>query len=436
MLQYRQKRIAVSPLDQIMDALEYRDLFLTGGAGVGKSYLTNEVVSTYRKAGKQVVTLGSTGVSAVNVGGFTIHSFFAFGISGNFDELSQSDKRNKKRLIDLKKILKVTDLIVIDEISMVSTDLMDMILHRLESHAYDGRLMLVGDFYQLPPIVKGGNNGLFGEMLFAFESTAWARINPRVIELTEMKRTQDEAFTHILSKIRQGICDDEVVSYVLELCNHESVYETEPTYLYGRNLEVEQMNRTSLNRLDSEETILFAGLEKFGSVHEKRLESWKKLLPISNQLTLKVGVPVLFTVNKWGKFVNGERGFLRAIEEEYLLVEKEEEFVRVERHEFDLLDMVVHNDGKIEQISLATLKQFPLKLAYAVTIHKSQGMSINHLVCNVDNIFAPSQFYVAISRATDPKLLKIDFSRGDITQYLRRVIHVDERVKKYYEEIT
>jgi len=415
-----------------LETLKQKDLFLTGGAGVGKSYLTNQAIAAYRTEGRQVVALGSTGVSAVNVGGFTIHSFFAFGISGNFEALSQSDKRNKKRLIDLKKILKATDLIVIDEISMVSTDLMDMILYRLESYAYSGRLMLVGDFYQLPPIVKGGKNGLFGEMLFAFESTAWQRINPEVIVLTEMKRTQDIQFTHILSKVRRGICDEEVEAYMLELCNHEQVYETEPTYLFGRNVEVERMNRESLNRLETEETILFAELEKFGSVHEKRLESWKKLLPISDQLTLKVGVPVLFTVNKWGKFVNGERGFLRAIEEEYLLVEKENEFVRVERHAFDLLDMVVHDDGRVEQLSLATLSQFPLKLAYAVTIHKSQGMSIDHLVCNVNHIFAPSQFYVAISRATDPKQLKIDFNHGDISQYLRRVIHVDERVAAYY----
>lgn len=432
MLQCDQKRIPLSSLPCILETLKERDLFLTGGAGVGKSYLTNEVIAAYRKAGKQVVALGSTGVSAVNVGGFTIHSFFAFGISGNFEALSQSDKRNKKRLADLKKILNATDLIVIDEISMVSTDLMDMILYRLESYSYSGRLMLVGDFYQLPPIVKGGSSGLFGEMLFAFESTAWQRIDPEVIELTEMKRTQDAYFAQILSKVRKGVCDEEVAAYMLELCNHEEVYSTEPTYLFGRNAEVERMNRESLNRLKTEETILFAELEKFGTVHEKRLETWKKLLPVSEQLTLKVGVPILFTVNKWGRFVNGERGILRAIEEGHLLVEKEEGFVRVERHEFDLLDMAVHDDGRVEQVSLATLRQFPLKLAYAVTIHKSQGMSIDHLVCNMDHIFAPSQFYVAISRAIDPRHLKIDFSRGDIANYLKRVIHIDERVEQFY----
>jgi ATP-dependent exoDNAse (exonuclease V) alpha subunit len=159
------------------------------------------------------------------------------------------------------------------------------------------------------------------------------------------------------------------------------------------------------------------------------------MLPISEQLTLKVGVPILFTVNKWGKFVNGERGILHKIEDECLIVKKEDVYVRVERHEFDLLDMLVKPDGTVETISLATLSQFPIKLAYAVTIHKSQGMSIDNLVCNIDNIFAPSQFYVAISRAINPKNLRLDFNKGDLTHYLHRVVHVDKRVVKYYDGI-
>ena len=175
--------------------------------------------------------------------------------------------------------------------------------------------------------------------------------------------------------------------------------------------------------------------EMFGKVHEKRLAGWKKMLPISEQLTLKEGVPILFTVNKWGKFVNGERGILRKIDDDHLIVEKEEEYVRVERHDFELLDMTIQSDGRVKTMPLAILSQFPLRLAYAVTIHKSQGMSIDNLVCNVDNIFAPSQFYVAISRAVNPKRLKIDFNRGDLRHYLRRVVHVDERVVDYYKRL-
>jgi ATP-dependent exoDNAse (exonuclease V) alpha subunit len=419
----------------VLEALKHSNVFLTGGAGVGKSYITNEVISDYRKRGKQVVSLGSTGVSAVNIGGFTVHSFFVFGIASNFDDLTAGDKRAKKRLSDLKKVLKATDLIIIDEISMVSTDLMDMIAYRLNNYGYLGKVMFVGDFFQLPPVQKqNGRNDVFGAKLYAFESMAWERFDLMVIELTEMKRTTDAEFTYILSKVRKGLCDEEVISYMTRLWNTEGM-EKDPTYLYGRNLEVEQTNRAKINELDTEETILFSNIEMFGKVHEKKLAGWKNMLPISEQLTLKEGVPILFTVNKWGKFVNGERGILRKIEEDHLIVEKEDEFVRVERHEFDLLDMAVKDDGTIETISIATLSQFPLKLAYAVTIHKSQGMSIDNLVCNVDNIFAPSQFYVAISRAIDPKNLKLDFNKGDLTQYLSRVINVDNRVVEYYKGI-
>ena len=419
----------------VFEALKHSNVFLTGGAGVGKSYITNEVISDYRKRGKQVVSLGSTGVSAVNIGGFTVHSFFVFGISSNFDELNQSDKRAKKRLSDLKKVLRATDLIIIDEISMVSTDLLDMIAYRINNYGYLGKVMFVGDFFQLPPIQKHTNrNDVFGEKLYAFESMAWERFELMVIELTEMKRTTDGEFTHILSKVRKGICDDEIIAYMTKLWNNESM-EEEPTYLYGRNLEVEQTNRAKINELETEETILFANIEMFGKVHEKKLAGWKNMLPISEHLTLKEGVPILFTVNKWGKFVNGERGILHKIEDDHLIVEKEDEYVRVERHEFDLVDMLVQDDGTLESISLATLSQFPLKLAYAVTIHKSQGMSIDNLVCNVDNIFAPSQFYVAISRAVNPKHLKIDFSKGDLTRYLERVINVDQRVVDYYRKL-
>ncbi|MCB4746731.1 MAG: AAA family ATPase [Sulfurovum sp.] len=418
----------------VLEALKHNNTFLTGGAGVGKSYITNEIIDDYRKHDKQVVSLGSTGVSAVNIGGFTVHSFFVFGIASNFEELAEHDKRTKKRLGDLKKALKATDLIIIDEISMVSAELLDMIAYRLNTYGYLGKVLFVGDFFQLPPVQKQHNpHDVFGEKLYAFESLAWERFDLTVIELTEMKRTQDAELTHILSKVRQGICDDEVLQYMHCLWNNEGL-KPDPTYLFGRNAEVELTNRARINELKSEETILFADIEMFGSVHEKKLEGWKKLLPISEQLTLKEGVPILFTVNKWGKFVNGERGILRTIEDNHLIVEKENTYVRVERHDFDLLDMVVKEDGTLEQVSLATLSQFPLKLAYAVTIHKSQGMSIDNLVCNVDNIFAPSQFYVAISRAINPRYLKIDFNRGNLMHYLKQVIHVDKRVTEYYKK--
>ncbi len=420
-------------LNRAKRVLEQNNLFLTGGAGVGKSYLTNILITDYRKDGKQVVALGSTGVSAVNVGGYTVHSFFAFGISSNFEELSKHDRYIKSRLKELKKILKATDLIVIDEISMVSCDMLDMILYRLESASYQGKIMLVGDFYQLPPVVKSiQNNALFNEMLYAFESAAWQKLAPELLVLKEMKRTTDGEFTHILSKVRRGVCDNEVTSYMLDLCNHDNVYDNDPTYLFGRNIEVEQMNKTKLEKLDGDEIILFAKITKHTQMNEKRIESWKRQLPVSEELRLKIGAPVLFTVNKWGSFVNGDRGIVHSIKDDHIIIEKDDRFIRLEHHEFDLSELRTDDKGELKEAKLVSMSQYPVKLAYAVTIHKSQGMSIDSLVCNVDYIFAPSQFYVAISRATDPKMLKLDFSRGDISQYIDRVVRVDTRVVNYY----
>ncbi len=425
-------------VDLVLHHLKENNVFLTGGAGVGKSYTTTEIIRLYRsQTDEQVIALGSTGVSAVNIGGFTIHSFFVFGISSNFEELDQSDKRSRSRLLELKKILKATDLIIIDEISMVSSAMMDMIHYRLNSMGYLGKLLFVGDFFQLPPIQKFGQNrgDLFGEKLYAFESDAWRSFAPTVIELTEMKRTSDAEFTHILHKVRVGQCDQEIITYMMRLANN-TIKDENPTFLFGRNAEVNNTNRNKLKAIDEEEHLLFATFEEHqGRVHEKRLASWKKMLPVEEQLTLKVGVPVLFTINKWGRYVNGERGIVRQIEDEYIIVEKEENFVRVERHDFDLLEMKSDDKGKIESIKVATLSQFPLKLAYAVTIHKSQGMSIDNLVCNVDNIFAPSQFYVAISRAVNPNNLRIDFSRGNLSNYLHNVVKVDRRVVEYYTQL-
>lgn len=428
----------MSDLALILDSLEDQNVFLTGGAGVGKSYLTTEVIKYYREyEDREVVPLGSTGVSAVNIGGFTIHSFFVFGISNNFEELKNWDRRNKRRLTQLKKLLSKIDLIVIDEISMVSSDMLDMITYRLDSMGYGGRLMLVGDFFQLPPIVKQNRNPntLFGNRLYAFESDSWQNLNLKVIELTTLHRTKDEEFGQILSKIRVGQCDNEVVEYLAHIAQNSLVYDSDPTYLFGRNAEVERINRYRLDQLPTDETLLFADIKNHAKLDAKRIEKWANLLPISPQLTIKVDAPVLFTVNKWGKFVNGDRGVVTSIEDDQIYVQKEGDIIRVDRHDFELLELELDDDGAMNTKASATLSQFPLKLAYGVTIHKSQGMSIDHLVCNVDHIFAPSQFYVAISRAIDPKHLKIDLSRSDIHGYLQRVIKVDQRVVEYYRSL-
>jgi ATP-dependent exoDNAse (exonuclease V) alpha subunit len=421
-------------LEKVKKLLETKNILLTGGGGVGKSYLTTEIISSLRREAKQVVVLGSTGVSAVNVNGHTIHSFFCFGISNSLKEMKKNDRYTKNRVKELNKILFSADLLVIDEISMVSADLMEMILHRLKGGSFEGRLLFVGDFFQLPPVKSRVNlDSLFGDLEFAFESSAWEFFDPYVVELTRTKRTQDEKFFWILNRIRVGELNDEVGSYLEGLRENLHVRGENPTILYGRNKEADVVNLQRLEELKSEPVLLKAK-EKvhIQSLHVKKIESWKKNLPVPAELTLKVGANILFCTNRWGSYYNGERGEVMRLDDNEVIVEKSNgKIVQVKRAEYTLSETITLN-SKIKEKPLVSLEQFPLKLAYAITIHKSQGMSIDSLVCNIDNIFEKSQFYVAISRAKDPKKLLLDYSYNSFPNHIRRCIQVSPKVREFY----
>jgi len=419
---------------KLIDILKKDNVLLTGGAGVGKSYLVGEVVTELRKVGKQIVVLGSTGVSAVNVGGQTLHSFFAFGICNHLDELTRHDRYSKARLAEIKKVLTRCDLLVIDEISMVSADLLDMIYYRLRNASFEGSVLFVGDFFQLPPVSKGKENSLWGGFEYAFESSSWNAFEPVVVELTITKRTHDALFFSHLGKIRRGILENETLEYLEALRTNVGVWDDDPTVLFGRNKEAEMLNIQKLSEIESEPIVLKAK-EKVHeqSLHVNKIEGWKNALPIPVDLTLKVGAKVLFCTNKWGKYYNGERGIIKAIDENEVIVEKAGELVKVERQEYTLHENVVM-DGEVKEKPLVSIEQFPLKLAYAITIHKSQGMSIDSLVCNINNIFEKSQFYVAISRARYPNQLLLDYHYQRFYEHLMRCVQVSPKVGEFYQK--
>jgi len=420
--------------EKVIDLLRSENIFLTGGAGVGKSYLTKKIVDYYKAECLNVVVLGSTGISAVNVGGQTIHSLFVFGIANNFEELKSRDKYNKQRLKELGKILKNLHLLIIDEISMVSADLLEMVLYRLRSGGFKGKLMVVGDFYQLPPVVKAKNsNSLMGESVYAFESAAWEYFDFVTVELMKVRRTSDEAFMRILNFVRRGELNEEVFTY-LEALRESDFDITNATVLFGRNFEADRLNAEKVALAPTEEYVKKAEISiKDKSLDERRLEGWKKTLPVVENLTLKEGVPVIFTTNRWGFYHNGERAVIDHIDEDSIVVEKNHRLVKVERFDFELGRSALSEEGNIDSEVVCTFSQFPLRPAYGITIHKSQGMSLDNLVCDVNYIFADSQFYVALSRAVDPKRLKIAFSRGDFRAYLERVVSVSDSVTKFYE---
>ncbi|MDD3769506.1 MAG: DEAD/DEAH box helicase [Sulfuricurvum sp.] len=375
-----------------LSILERSNLFITGGAGSGKTTLTRAVIDAYQKEGKNVARLASTGMAATLIGGQTLHSFFDLGIANSQEELERNGK-----LEPAKKIIKLVrsmQLIVIDEISMVSAPLLDMIRLRLLQAEFGGRIIVVGDFLQLPPVTRGNE-----PIYFAFESPSWERMGFETLHLEGSYRTHEAEFLELLEKVRHARLD-EAAHEALEALVKPLVEDMSTmTLLFGKNISAQNHNRSQLEHLHGE----MVEVETYVTIHDKKIqdrdvERFMIESRIEPALSLKVGAPILFTRNAWN-YYNGERGRITSIEEDVIWVKKEGgQSVKVERVD-TIKTRWVEKANTLSEEKLITLSQFPLTLAFAITIHKSQGMSLADYVIETNEIFAPSQFYVALSRS-------------------------------------
>lgn len=408
--------------------LQDRNVFLTGSAGSGKSYIINQLSRYCNKNKISHVILASTGLAAKNIGGQTIHSFFKFAIASNILELSAIDKG--KKLSDLVEILQKLDLIIIDEISMISGDLLEMISYRLKQAKSKAKLLLVGDFYQLPPVNNKKDDTLFSNT-YAFESPLWQEFEFINFMLEYSKRTNNEYFFNILSQIRLGVVSNEISDFLSSLLiSHEP---KDRLILYGTNIQVDTLNQRTLNQLVAEEKKYYPSLEVFNEkVKHEAIQKWIKNLNVPNELVLKVGARVMFVINGINYF-NGEQGVIIELKENSIKVLKENgNEIEVERFKFDFINFIKGSDG-VETDIIATYEHFPLKLAYAITIHKSQGMSLENFVLDLNNIFAKGQLYVGLSRAISVDGLSILYSKNiNFNQELRKVITPNDVVNEFY----
>ena len=381
-----------------------QNVFLTGGAGVGKTTITREVIAAYEKEAKKVAKLASTGMAATLIGGQTLHSFLDLGISGNVEELGRNGKPSIKKRT--KKLVSSMSLIVIDEISMVSDALFGMIALRLKQADFNGSLLVVGDFLQLPPVVRGG-----GEVKFAFESDSWSDFDFETIELTHVYRTDDKKFIELLNHVRFGYVDESIHNHLNEFIKPLPEDLSEFTFLFGKNVSSARHNKTQLEFIDNELHVKEAQVVKHKkTTKDYEIERFMDDARIEKELELKIGSPVLFTRNSWNYF-NGERAVVVNIENDFVYAKKGDgKIVKLESVAQSRDKWVEKTiDGKKEMIeeSLFSVYQFPIKLAFAITIHKSQGMSIEDLIIETNEIFAPSQFYVALSRSSNPLRLNL-----------------------------
>ena len=404
----------MEPLTEVLQLLhKQKNVFLTGGAGVGKTTVTREVIQSYEAEGKKVAKLASTGMAATLIGGQTLHSFLDLGIASNLDELEQRGKTELKK--KTKKLIASMSLIVIDEISMVSAQLLDMIRLRLLQAEYTGPVLAVGDFLQLPPVVRGWN-----PVTFAFESVSWQKFGFETLQLEKIYRTSDEAFIKLLHAVRFGHLETQDIEALNKLIKPISEDISAYTVLFGKNASAQQHNRYQLGQLEGDLFSFETDVARHeNSVKENAVERFMEDARIPAVLELKIGSPVLFTRNSWNYF-NGERGRVIRIENGAVYVQKADGYVvkleKTATSKTQWKEKVVEGKKELLEVPQFTLHQYPVTLAFGITIHKSQGMSIEDLIIETNEIFAPSQVYVAISRAVSPHRLILIAPKRDWRQ--------------------
>ena len=381
-----------------------QNVFLTGGAGVGKTTITRQLIQHFEQESKKVAKLASTGMAATLIGGQTLHSFFDLGIASDLEALEIKGKLEIGKKI--KKLIHSMDIIVIDEISMVSDTLLEMIRLRLLQADFKGSLLVVGDFLQLPPVVRG-----YSEVRFAFESSAWSTFAFHTIELTHIYRTDDQDFIQLLHGVRFAQVDEKVHNQLNSFIKVLPQDLSEFTFLFGKNETASQHNKNQLSFIDGEEFVKEVQVVKhIKSVQEMEVQRFINDSRMEKELHLKIGAPVLFTRNAWNYF-NGERGIVVNVDETYVYVQKSDAKVVklevVEQSKKRWVQKKIEGAMQMVEESLFSVYQFPIKLAFAITIHKSQGMSITDLIIETNEIFAPSQFYVALSRSSNPSRLTL-----------------------------
>ncbi len=361
------------------------NVFLTGLAGSGKSFLIKSFIESLGNESYPVVA--STGAAAILVGGCTFNSFFGLGIFERGAEKT-IERALKNRLI--KRRLKKTTGVIIDEISMISGEAFSAAekVARLSLNpevSWGGlRIIAVGDFSQLPPISRYGE-----EKDWAFLNPVWKKTNFENAVLTETVRTTDEKLISVLNFVRRGIVNNEVRDFLNSRMFRPAKFEE--THLYAHRKNVEELNLERLGEIKAKEYVFETHYEG----DEKHIENLKKNAPIPEVLRLKKGALVMFRQNDIeGRWVNGSLGVVCKLTQKGLKVEKlDGQRLDVDYSEFTLLDA--------EGMPVAKAINYPLSLAYALTIHKAQGATLDRYLVDLKALWEPGHSYVALSRAKD-----------------------------------
>lgn len=379
-----------------------QNIFLTGKAGTGK---TTFLKSLKEKSPKRMIVVAPTGVAAINAGGVTIHSFFqlSFGPQIGLENASNQQNRFNKEKIN---IIRCLDLLVIDEISMVRADLLDAIdrvLRRFKNRnkPFGGvQMLMIGDLQQLSPVVKNEEWGLLKreyETVYFFSSKALSETSYVSIELTHVFRQQDDYFISILNKVRDNQLDENTLAALNQrhIPNFQPKDDDGFITLCTHNIQAQRINESKLVNLKSKKQSFIAEIE--GKFPEYSY-------PTNLDLKLKVDAQVMFVKNDPEPeklFYNGKIGKIARINRDtiYVLCPDEEDEISVTPLLWENVKYSIDKEtAEIKESVEGSFRQFPLRLAWSITIHKSQGLTFEKAIIDAEASFAHGQVYVALSR--------------------------------------
>ncbi len=393
-----------------------RNVFLTGKAGTGKTTFLKHIIATTHK---KTIVAAPTGIAALNAGGVTLHSQFQLPLAGFVPEYTdfiadsfvkfetKSTILRHMRMSDIKrKTIKEAELLIIDEVSMLRADILDavdFILQYIRRNrlSFGGvQVLFIGDLLQLPPVVKNEEWSIlksYYDSPFFFDARVIKQSPPVYIELEKIYRQKDKLFTDVLNNLRYNQMDYDDVEVLNERYRPNFHPSPEEGYitLTTHNRNADEINQRELQNLLCS-TFIYEAI-----IQDDFPES---MFPVEQNLLLKEGAQVMFIKNDIsgeGKFYNGKIGVVKELDDEKIIVKTDIGDVKVERHKWENIRYNVDEQiREIKEETLGTFSQYPLRLAWAITIHKSQGLTFQKAILDVKNVFASGQAYVAFSRLT------------------------------------